>query len=65
MLSVEEIHGTCVDLPSFGHIGLPIIPHRDSSQSNRSLGRRVLFAGRAGDPTRLSASRFIVRSICT
>ncbi len=39
--------------------------YSDSSQRSRSLGRRGLFAGAAGDPTKFSASRFIVRSICT
>ncbi len=64
MLRAEEFAAKCLNLPPFGHAGLPIIPYRDSSQRSRSLGRRVRFAGRAGDPTRLSASRFIVRSIC-
>ena len=39
--------------------------YSDSSQHSRSLGRCVFLARRAGDPTRLSASRFIVRSIWT
>src|SRR6266849_4682173 len=57
MLRAEEFAAKCLNLPPFGHAGLPIIPYRDSSQRSMSLGRRVRFAGRAGDPTRLSASR--------
>src|SRR5207244_1851425 len=45
---------------SISRAGPRIIPYKDSSQARRSLGRRPSFAaGRVGDPTRASASRFI------
>jgi hypothetical protein len=64
MLSAEEVHGKRLGSLAVRSCRTPHNSYSDSSQSSRSLGRRGLFAGPAGDPTRLSASRFIVRSIC-
>ena len=64
MVSVSGIDDDPSTLPSVSRAGLRIISYRDSSQTRRSLGRRAAFAaGRVGDPTKVRASRFIVRSI--
>ena len=64
MVSVPGIDDDPSTFPSVSRTGLRIMSYRDSSQTRRSLGRRAAFsAGRAGDPTKVRASRFIVKSI--
>jgi hypothetical protein len=64
MVSVSGIDEDPSMRPSVSRAGLRIISYRDSSQTRRSFGRRASFAaGRVGDPTKVRASRFIVRSI--
>ena len=64
MLSWARSHTKRVDVPPGRSHRSHHNSYSDSNQHSRSLERGIFFA-RAGDPTRLSASRFMVRSIWT